>query len=1021
MTVMVTVASAQSTAPRYQRALVAAAAMPTPITSLAPFNNEGISSDADPAVGNFDGGGRSYSTNALAAAGFSPGASVTVGNYSFQWGVPVAGNADNWVQNEQIVPFSTAAASIAFLGAAASGPSSGVAYARFSDGSVQSFTLTFSDWTLGGGGQSIAPGDTIAVVTPYRNAPLGKETVKTYVFMTSVALPPGKAVVSVTLPERVNQGTMHIFALGASATATSATVKGISNDSAPSAGNLDGGGRSYSNNALAADNLAAGTEVNVFGFTIKWPVVGPSTHDDWGTYGAVMPLSGSGTALEILGAATGGASSGSATITYADGSTESFTLALSDWTLSGGVARQLSTNYVVASMPYRNTATGAEQVTTYVFATVVGLQPGKPLRSLTLPSADVGGRPTVFAAAAGTANIPRNLAAISSDSNLAANFDGGGRSYSNNALAAAGLPSGESVVVSGFQFQWPTDAANTIDVWQSSGQTIPIISVGTSLGFLGAASNGTASGTATITYTDGTTQSFILALSDWTLGGGSGKLLTGESIAAKMPYRNTATGPESVSTYVFFTSVTLTTGKTASSVTLPSSLSGGKLNVFAISGQPASSNAASNSWPTYLQNPGRSSFDAAETTLTSSNVGKLTLKWTAHGQGGISAQPVFGNGLMYWGSWDGEMHATNSSGVDVWTANLGQQSVAGCDPPTVGIGGTATIGSLGGVPAIFVGGGNNTMYALNANTGAVIWSDTLAATNDYFIWDSPLVFNGSLYIGISSFGSCPNSLGKVLRLDLATGAIQNTLVLVGTTCPGDGVWGSPAVDVVSGIIYFATGDGCPGDPNSDAVVSVSSGDLTLIDRWTVPISQLGTGDIDFGSTPTLFTAVINGVTRNLVGVVDKNGIYYVFDRTDLSAGPVWSDQLAAGGESPDTGDGSISPSAWDGNTLYVAAGTASINGVNCTSTVSAINPATGSYEWRHCLTSGPIVGAVLGSSGLVYVDSQTALYVLDASTGNTLFEYQDTSPGSYFYSAPALNTGMLFAANTDGNLYAFGL
>jgi polyvinyl alcohol dehydrogenase (cytochrome) len=264
-------------------------------------------------------------------------------------------------------------------------------------------------------------------------------------------------------------------------------------------------------------------------------------------------------------------------------------------------------------------------------------------------------------------------------------------------------------------------------------------------------------------------------------------------------------------------------------------------------------------------------------------------------------------------------------------------------------------------------------------------------------------------------------VGKVLRLSLTTGAIEDTLALVGTACPGDGVWGSPTVDVATGIIYFATGDGCPGDPNSDAVEAVSAGDLTLIDRWTVPVSQLGSGDIDFGSTPTLFTAVVAGVTRKLVGVVDKNGTYYVFDRTDLGAGPIWEDQVAAGGESPEDGDGSISPSAWDGQTLYVAAGRATVGGVDCTSTVSAVSPATGAYEWRHCLTTGPTVAAVVGSPGLIYVDSQTALYVLDASTGATLFEYQDTSPGSYFFSAPALDNGMLFAANADGNLYAFGL
>ncbi len=38
----------------------------------------------------------------------------------------------------------------------------------------------------------------------------------------------------------------------------------------------------------------------------------------------------------------------------------------------------------------------------------------------------------------------------------------------------------------------------------------------------------------------------------------------------------------------------------------------------------------------------------------------------------------------------------------------------------------------------------------------------------------------------------------------------------------------------------------------------------------------------------LFSATIGGVNRQLVGAVNKNGIYYVLDRNDLAAGPVWS-------------------------------------------------------------------------------------------------------------------------------------
>lgn len=993
---------------------------PAAITSEAPFNNEGISSDANPTSANFDGSGDSYSNNALSAAGFAPGQSITTGGFTFQWATPVAGNNDNWLQAEQTIPLTTTASSIGFLGAAADGPSTGTGFVRYSDGSLQTYTLTFSDWTLGGGGEPIAPSDSVAVVTPYRNTPTGQQTVNTYVFVTSVALTSGKTVISVTLPTTANQGAIHIFAIAAAPTSTTRTLKGISNDSAPTQANLDGAGRSYSNNALAAAGLGSGGEVSVYGFDVRWPVVAQATNDDWGTFGAVVPISGSGTTLEVLGAAVGGATSGRATITYSDGTRQAFTLAFSDWTLGGGSQTMLPADYVVAQMPYRNTPTGQDHTTTYIFATFVGLSPKKAPISLTLPKQGAGGRIVVFAVAPGTASIPRNLAGISSDATHNANFDGGGRSYSNNALAVAGLTSGSSVSVGGLRFQWPTNAATTPDCWLAAGQVIPLVSAGATLGFLGAASGGASSGTATITYTDGTTQPFTLALSDWTLDDGSQPILPGESIAAKMPYRNLTTGPQQITTYVFFVSVALAAGKKTRSVTLPSTVSGGNLAVFAVSGVRGVSGGASNTWPTYLGNLGRADH-STNTTLTAGNVGGLKVKWTATGQDGMSDQPIVAHGMIYWGSFDGLLHATNTLGTDVWTANLGQHTAVGCDPTTVGIASTATIGAIGSTKAVFVAGGDDTVYALNAATGSVLWATTLSPSTNHFIWDSPAIFNGSLYIGLSSFGDCPgNSVGKLFKLSAATGAIQNTLALSSVVCPGDGVWGSPTVDVADGIVYFATGNGCTTDPNSSAVEAVSSGDLSLIDRWQIPVQQIG-GDTDIGNTPTLFSAAVNGVTHQMIGVAAKNGYYYALDRTDLSAGPLWEDSLATGGECPQCGDGSISPSSWDGTTLYAAAGNTTINGVACTSTVSAINPATGAYLWRQCLTTGPILGAVLTSPGLVFADSQTAVNVFDASSGASLFQYRDTSASSYFDAPPALASGMLYASNSDGHLYALGL
>jgi hypothetical protein len=102
---------------------------------------------------------------------------------------------------------------IGFLGSASNGPSKGDGTITYTDGTTQTFTLDFSDWTLGGGGGHAEPGNVLAVSTPYRNNPGGRDNVVTDLFSASVAVQAGKTVQSVTLPSRANQGALHVFAI----------------------------------------------------------------------------------------------------------------------------------------------------------------------------------------------------------------------------------------------------------------------------------------------------------------------------------------------------------------------------------------------------------------------------------------------------------------------------------------------------------------------------------------------------------------------------------------------------------------------------------------------------------------------------------------------------------------------------------------------------------------------------------------------------------------------------------------
>src|SRR5205807_3832432 len=117
--------------------------------------------------------------------------------------------------------------------------------------------------------------------------------------------------------------------------------------------------------------------------------------------------------------------------------------------------------------------------------------------------------------------------------------------------------------------------------------------------------------------------------------------------------------------------------------------------LFAVFGlTPPPARAAASDWPTYLMNNARSGYNSSETIINPTSAPNLKLHWIHTTAGAISTQPVEANGITYWGSWDGYEHATNLNNVKAWAFNLGQTTDTSCNPPTVGVASTATIGSV---------------------------------------------------------------------------------------------------------------------------------------------------------------------------------------------------------------------------------------------------------------------------------------------------------------------------------------
>ncbi|HEX3593145.1 MAG TPA: GH92 family glycosyl hydrolase [Pseudonocardiaceae bacterium] len=221
---------------------------------------------------------------------------------------------------------------------------------------------------------------------------------------------------------------------------------------------------------------------------------------------------------------------------------------------------------------------GAPDGTYHIPVSVTGPDGALPASSLTVLVAQPG---SIQAAFDTTATSP-------DDDTSVADFDGDGFAYSADAIAAAGVTPGSTITEDGIPQTWPDTAVGDPNSVTAHGQTIDVpgaSATDTKLALLGTATNGDTSGTLTVTYTDGSTQTATIGFSDWTLGAGGEPVAFANRTAITTPYRNqTSGGNQSVSTFVFTTApITLAAGKTVRSVTLPDTTSGGgTIHVFSV-------------------------------------------------------------------------------------------------------------------------------------------------------------------------------------------------------------------------------------------------------------------------------------------------------------------------------------------------------------------------------------------------------------------------------------------------------
>jgi len=260
---------------------------------------------------------------------------------------------------------------------------------------------------------------------------------------------------------------------------------------------------------------------------------------------------------------------------------------------------------------------------------------------------------------------------------------------------------------------------------------------------------------------------------------------------------------------------------------------------------------------------------------------------------------------------------------------------------------------------VFMSSTKGALYALNASTGDVIWSNTTLPS----IHSSPAYVDGSIYVG------CDN--GYVYVFYATDGGAVRSLAL---DYP-NGIFSSPTVSGDKIFIGSRSGHVYSIDKNSG--INISSPQLD--------------GAID--SSP----AVANGT----VFVGTWNGKVYALDEATLQVVPSW----------PKVTGGAIvsSPAVADG---LVFVGSRSDK-------VYAFNASTSKLEWMTNDTHDDVDSSPAVAGGVVFVGSKDGnVYALNATTGKTLWSQP---VGPIGWSSPAIAEGKVFIGSKDNRIYALDM
>jgi alcohol dehydrogenase (cytochrome c) len=459
-----------------------------------------------------------------------------------------------------------------------------------------------------------------------------------------------------------------------------------------------------------------------------------------------------------------------------------------------------------------------------------------------------------------------------------------------------------------------------------------------------------------------------------------------------------------------------------------------------------SARGASQNWLTYWGNYQGDHFSQLSQ-INRDNVKQLQAKWSLQLPAGplLEATPLVADGVMYTtytiNGGQGVYALDAKSGLVIWKYERRQKVINPyqTNPFNRGV---AILGSR-----LFFGTLDGALVALDARSGRLIWETQIADTmQGYSLTAAPLVVKNEVIVGVA--GGEFGIRGFLDAYDAATGkrlwrfyTVPGPGEFGNDTWAGDSwkrgsgaTWLTGSYDPELNLVYWTVGNPGP-DDNADvrqgtnlftcAVVALEADSGKL--KWYYQFTPGDTHDWDANEDVILADAPVDGVPRKLLLQANRNGFYYILDRTNgkfISAKAYVKQTWNKGFK--DDGTPIVTPNfkSTPEGTLVTPTGVGGADwqnpsydaGRSMLYVVATMAEAAG-------FRSAPVTY----EAGRLYIGGRpfpppnpevhSGLLAIDTRTGDVKWQYRN-AVGSYAAGDLATAGGVVFLASADGNLTA---